>query len=258
MLRRHPQGPGRPSESSTSRRSPSSAARSADSASPSQHGPGRSEPSDSELVRVSTTSIGPPSVTRRRGAIWACRVHGDHQVCRGPGHPPVEIMVTPATMVTDGPGCDRTPFREVDEFVERGLELLTDGGIRTRVIGQPFAGIANCPCDLVADGRSRLSSQEQNARHPVRCGKELGDRRHGFGEPGPDLRADRRFLASGRSVPTVPSLHPTQLWMDSARRHESIHGSKLRMGAFPAARGYQEFARYRPTACGYDYCRTTP
>jgi hypothetical protein len=34
---------------------------------------------------------------------------------------------------------------------------------------------------------------------------------------------------------------------------------QLKTAADPAALwGYQEFARYRPTACGHDYCRTTP
>jgi hypothetical protein len=102
------QGSGMPAESGSSQCSPSSAARPADSASPAQHGPGRSDPSDSGFVRVSGTSTGSSSVIGRPGEIWAtrrlgCRVHADHQVCRGPGRPPVEIMVTPATMVTDGP-----------------------------------------------------------------------------------------------------------------------------------------------------------
>ena len=66
------QGYGTPAESDSSRCSPSSASRSADSASPAQHGPGRSDPSDSGLVRV-RTSTGPSSITGRPGEIWATR-----------------------------------------------------------------------------------------------------------------------------------------------------------------------------------------
>ncbi len=86
--------------------------------------PGRPDPSDSELMRVGGTSTGPPSVAGRRGetglfVVTACRAHGDHQVCRGPGRPPVEIVVTPGTMITDGPRCNRAPFSKIVEFVER-------------------------------------------------------------------------------------------------------------------------------------------
>jgi len=61
-------------------------------------------------------------------------------------------MVTPATMVTDGPRCDRAPFSEISELVERGLELLADGGIWTRVIGQPCTASASDHRDVVAGG----------------------------------------------------------------------------------------------------------
>lgn len=49
----------------------------------------------------------------------------------------------------------------------------------------------------VAGGIRRLRSLEPHARHLMRCGKELGDRRHGFGEPGLDLWARRCWLAPG-------------------------------------------------------------
>jgi len=100
-------------------------------------------------------------------------------------------------MVTDGPRCDHAPFSELCEVVERGLKLLTDGSIRTRVIDQPCEGTANRHRDLFAGGRCRLSSPGQHACHSMRCSKKLGDQWHGFGEPGLDLGAGRCCLTPG-------------------------------------------------------------